>query len=214
MRIISDFKEPYDGLLRHGIGTDIYYRHQSEMQINDTWTWPGVNLESDIENVDFESEIFVVNNKMIPCIVVKTYKDIGGGMRTPVGEYGYTDHHEFMNCRFLCQCQKDSLRVRSYMYQFFAQRNRKIVCDAPIARCIYSKYITSKHLNSNYALELNPQLPKAFYSTMQPYEVYQEILYWFNNRSNPKKPMVQVSNDVRIQQHGFDKMSFRKRKQS
>ena len=88
MRIISDFKEPYDGLLRHGIGTDIYYRHQSEMQINDTWTWPGVNLESDIENVDFESEIFVVNNKMIPCIVVKTYKDIGGGMRTPVGEYG------------------------------------------------------------------------------------------------------------------------------
>lgn len=209
MRIISDFKEPYDSLLRHGIGTDIYYRHQSEVQFNHTVIWPGVNLDTDIENVDFESEIFVVNNKMIPCVVVKTYKDIGGGMRTPVGEYGYTDHHEFMNCRFLCQRQKDSQRVRSYMYQFFAQRNRKIVCDAPIGQFIYRGHYVSKNI-----VKLNPQLPKAFYSTMQPYEVYQEISYWFNNRSNPEKPMVQVSNDVRIQQHGFDKMSFRKRKEN
>lgn len=208
MRIISDFKEPYDGLLRHGIGTDIYYRHQSEMQINDTWIWPVVNLESDIENVDFESEIFVVNNKMIPCIVVRTYRDVGCGMQTPVGEYGYTDHDEFMNCRFLCQRQKDSLRVRSHMYDFFAQRNRNIICDAPIGQCLYRGHYSSKNI-----VKLNPQLPKAFYSIMQPYEVYQEISYWFNNRSNPEKPMVQVSNDVRIQQHGFDKMSFRKRKE-
>lgn len=60
----------------------------------------------------------------------------------------------------------------------------------------------------------NPNLSNLnIQSVLHPASAYQEIYTWLCNRSNPEKPIVNVENDVRIQQHGFDlKTSFRKEK--
>ncbi len=77
----------------------------------------------------------------------------------------------------------------------------------------HMKKTSNRYFNS-IALWVNPKLDAIqFQKVMDPYTLTQEIEMMVANQSNPENNLIQVANNDRIVQHGFDlKQSFRKRK--
>lgn len=64
---------------------------------------------------------------------------------------------------------------------------------------------------SRNAIILNPQLSVfEFYRIIDPNTCYQEIFMWMNSVHRNEKPIAEIEDKYKIQQHGFDKASFRK----
>ena len=49
-----------------------------------------------------------------------------------------------------------------------------------------------------------------FYRLFDPFQTYQEISMWLGNQAEPRKPIPEMSDDIKAFQHGYDKWSFRK----
>lgn len=83
-------------------------------------------------------------------------------------------------------------------------------------RCIANRIIVAvRTLPANYGpdiWELNRQLKDLeFYRIMSPYQAYQELSMWIGGvLIQPDKPMVTVSDAMKIHKAGYDKWSFRK----
>ena len=62
--------------------------------------------------------------------------------------------------------------------------------------------------------ELNPNLSKfSFQKVFDAYSAYQELDMWLGNQAYPGNTMVEIQDKDKVIKHGFDKMSFRKGKE-
>ena len=207
MRIISTFKQPYDGLLTHG-QEHCWLRKPETVKLKDKPFAP-CNMNHYVEDdCDVQHVVFIINNKAVPVIFLTRYAVSylsTSGVKI-LSQFAYGDAQSFINSD-LVKKDKYTYYYANLVRQFFNQRGKDYVINAPTGRITFERH------GYHNTLELHTQIEPSFFGIMQPYEVYHEILYWFNNRANPEKPMIQVSNEDRIKQRGFDKMSFRKRKE-
>ncbi len=52
-----------------------------------------------------------------------------------------------------------------------------------------------------------------FQKIVEPYTAFQELSMWVGAQARPERPIVEISDEVRLEAHGFDKkFSFRKPK--
>lgn len=85
-------------------------------------------------------------------------------------------------------------------------------------RCIEEKITIITHFSDSewkrdFGLWLvnNPLKDVQFWKMFNPFLAYQELMMWVGGVLNqPERPMVTVSDKVKIHKHGFDKHSFRK----
>lgn len=207
MRIVSPFKQPYDALLRQSQDEHFWLR-KPEKGSHNALVDPGSTYHFLVDDYKAEHVIFVVNNKMIPVILITAYEPGYHYFQNVkiLHQFAYGDYHSFFASE-LVNKEKYSNYYTAVINKFFSQRNKECVIEASVGRITFQRH------GYSHTLEVNSQFEDAFFSVLKPYEVYHEILYWFNNKSNPEKPMIQISNEDRIKQYGFDKMSFRKRKE-
>lgn len=73
-------------------------------------------------------------------------------------------------------------------------------------------YYQPSHKDENERFVLNRELKNLdFQRIMPPYQAYQEIDMWVSGvLPQPDRPMLTVSDEVKIHKRGFDKWSFRK----
>lgn len=80
----------------------------------------------------------------------------------------------------------------------------------------YLEYCTGDIPSGHVAVETNICLANyKFHKVLDSNQAWQNIELWFANKAYPEKPIPVMSDDIKIEQHGFDlKQSFRKRKGS
>lgn len=67
--------------------------------------------------------------------------------------------------------------------------------------------------DNNWTVTVNPFLkPLEFYRLFPGYQAYQELVMYLGNLANPEKPTPQMPDELKAEQHGYDKFSFRKEK--
>jgi hypothetical protein len=201
MRIISKFKDYYDGLMDH-----------SKDRLNRVWVRNTESLElplSKIKNLD-KSTIYwgwqyslyyaVVSGKVYPFI-----KYDAGGTYPQKVTYYYS----------LEEFDKDHPKVTSGRHKrwidFFSTKpDLTDLCmelESPVL--IVTKY------GNEFVVIKNPRLKDIeFYKQMDIYSVYQEIdMFMSNVMVSDKMPMSPMTDIEKVESHGFDKnISFRKQK--
>lgn len=216
MRLASTFKQPYDGLLRQSLDEHFWFRKLKSKQVTELSIERSVHYHSHrpADNCEIQPYLYVVNNKMVPIIVVTQWKPAQfSWAKELIGQWACHSFFQFINSHCVAGTNYPNYE-REQLRKFFDQKDKEVILDAPVGELYIDDYydeVKRQRVDKVFA-DLNVELPPCFFAVMQPYEVYHEVMYWFNNRANPEKPMVQISNNDRLQQHGFDKMSFRKRK--
>ena len=72
----------------------------------------------------------------------------------------------------------------------------------------YNSLLNDKYMT---CIELNGNLKNIqFYKKFDAASAYQELAMWYSNQAPEMKPLVQIEDKYKVQEHGFDKWSFRK----
>lgn len=118
-------------------------------------------------------------------------------------------------------------KIRDYVYStwhhldaFFKMRGKptalNISRNTPVTALVSQPYDDAtqwrRNVNRNADVHVNPRLADlGFTRVVDPQTAYQEISMWMGTHHHrPDREMVPITDEVRAQQHGFDKRSFRK----
>lgn len=126
---------------------------------------------------------------------------------------------------YMLKYSKPYRRVKSYFYvsdkSYFDKVYQEFLRPKETPKAVTDKCISAKivilvaqmdHFDTTERFVLNRELKDLeFYRIMDPYHAFQELSMWIGGvLIGPERPMITVSNEVKIHKHGFDKWSFRK----
>jgi hypothetical protein len=206
MRIISKFHDYYDSVMRMGMDKEcIYLRDTKEIEIpkdhNDVRISGRRNKnQGDIADITRDKVIIGFCGNIYPLIIEKKEKDYC----SPELIYHY----------------KESEYTQKYIGRWYNtisffdkdwSKYKKIFVDYKTP--VFIILIIDRISNNNRSLLLNPRLSDYnFQSIKDPYTAYQDIYMYISGVLGiNQKELIEISDKNRIEKHGFDKWSFRKK---
>lgn len=230
MKIISKYRDYYDSCAsRHGVDNKLLFvRHEREIESErEQDRWPELrNFPSRFMGTYRGKVIYL--SVFVIGFCGKLYRGIFSSERAKncldyKSNYWYSFNgiNDYMLLRY--KFKENPLEKKSYhdstSFRMFMElpQESKSFRDRCIAEqiTIISRFQEpfSHSINGNNATVLvNHSLGNVeFFRIFSPYMAFQEISMWVGGALNqPERPMIKVSNEVKIHKHGFDKYSFRK----
>ena len=235
MRIISKFHDYYDGCMRHGIDmTCIYqremkeYSHEKDFPIlfglNAPLMWKKPSEYRFWERA-YDHGIVWFCGKVYPYIVLT-----GAKIPTPaypqfervycytpeqaveiILAHGSKEEKARLDLKRRARFGK-AISNRELIHRFFlfnSEHSEKSTVDTLCKLGVPVLHFEPSHPR----LILNPCLKDIqFYKVFNPYAAYQELAMFVSGvMGGQAPPMIPVSDKVRLEKHGFDKWSFRKK---
>lgn len=220
MRIISDFKDYYDGGMGFFSSEPLYLRKTvMHKQLQSSSSGPHfahvplastdasyMELNEFCKKNTFDKGAVSMNGKLYPFL------HING-----VHYYTHSDKIPKFCAKFFEKESKRNDNMMAYHTKFncpiFAFRNVKNAVEQWYGNEIH-KSGKSNYYRSFYMFELNPNLKSyEFFRVKDAYSAFQEIEMWLSNQASPEKSIPSVSNNDMIEAKGFDlKHSFRNTK--
>jgi hypothetical protein len=212
MRIISDFYDYYDCIQKYGIDKSIIYNRKI-IDIGEVLPKKVSDILKDYSRcyriVKKNNHITLIDDVNLFALIIIDKCYIGLEYN---GIYFYSE--ELFN-NYL---EKYDLKINTTY--FYKKRNLPFCCvDIGIDFAIqnkcpifaYSRY--SNLLDREYKTVKNPCLKKyGFYRIVEPNTMYQKIQMFFSGiLAIPEKEILPISDELKVQSHGFDKWSFRKK---
>lgn len=197
MRIISPFKDYYDGMAAYDDGYNLIYR-----RINKTPT---------LISLPFRLPYYCYS------YYNHTYRRIGHWIGFAGTVYPMLEVYKDGKLKYIYDMEIARKEIRtSWDYdKYEAFLNPKNVVD------IFDKHgptwiISGQPYKYPIVIIENPRLLDFKFQEVLPAHIaYNELNKFMCNRENPTKPVPEMSNDIKIEQHGFDlKTSFRKSKEN
>lgn len=234
MRIISSYKDYYDGGMSLDQDRDIHYVR--EKQVKDLGTnpknmpvWPIRTWGYGIGNTHHSREWIVgFCNKIYPVFefykkdsVESTFcftlKDIDDCFKKALCEKQYemwSDSKIKYNSKNWTPFGVYTGR-RDYWVKLFEEFHQ--IQDKHESLFQENKspifHYRCNHRKRNWTLTLNPCLKDIeFYRVIPVYDAYQQLVMFMNNMANPEKAIPAVDDTIMAEIKGFDKHSFRKLK--
>lgn len=229
MRIVSKFKDYYDGIQRYGQDKAVTYPRTPvvvEMKREySPFKFPAyVTVRHKIRQHTFD--VFFVGFCDKVYLGLRAYID-----HKPVCLYDAESVHKHVetHCKDVLEsynstCRdKDLTPIFGYGYGLDYNRDRienlfknfekgsdsfkSLFKDHPIFVCQLQRF------SERIEIEYNALLRGVeFFRVKQPHDAFQELYRWVSNRGNPEKKMPVIPDEMKIQAHGFDKYSFRREK--
>lgn len=221
MRIISKFKDYYDGA--QSLGQDrnlVYLRATSSFDLSRDKLSPDLQklvaafralpmpmagrlLKSYSDWAELYPRYILLAGKLYPLVVVAKPMEWGKPSRSSV----VTSMEEVVE--YFEEYERDMdmfKRKQAPKWEaFFGLKG-----DSRLAAQAVALATPVIHFGSG-TLELNPELASSeFYKVLDAWTTFQEISMFMGNLANPDNTPVTISDKDRIVQHGFDEYSFRK----
>lgn len=205
MKIISKFKDYYDGVSYHPYDDSLIYVRETKV-LKESEQFYFDSVRSDILKwgyfkVDFCGKVYV-------------------GVQFSTGEFCYS----LKECDGVVENsalhKKDKERYfdkNRNFHRYNIKRNLNAAYSPKTDLLIENKSpCISTHINFNNNTRitlLNPCLKNvAFYRVFDSYQTYQEISMFLGNIAQPLKPIPKLDDKTMLEIKGFDKYSFRKEK--
>jgi len=210
MRIISKFKDYYDGGVSYGIDADRIYMREHVTRTIDTIRLPSSGFFNyplnDFNLVGFCGEVYPYRDFDQRKFPKDPKQNLMYGMRGCYFQYEYYPSNNVIPI-------KDK-RKRAYM-----KENYYTLVNSRKIKNLFLEYRTPvfhlKQKNRDLILDINPSLKDlAFYKVVDVYQAFQRISMFLGNElATEHSPEVPVGSDNVIRDSkGFDNKSFRKEK--
>ena len=231
MRLKSDFKDYYDGLLANDEDREtLYLRRRIEVEndeltstMGNTFYFPCVPLVYQPEEFKYFTQTIGFCGKIYGRIVLEA---IHRGKRVSKVAWSIEDVDEFMeglwSPKDLEQYYKNRWGLRASLKVYFKNCTEQVdsfkeVFEKYRAPALVFEETLKYHPtlpHRRYHLVINPKLAAyGFQKLFPPYQAYQEVRMWLSNLTSLECPIPPISNSDMIEAKGFDlKSSFRKEK--
>ena len=234
MRVISDFHDYYDSAQQYGQDQSIIYQrkkvdYRNKRDNSNLETAPRVLLDTYSKvfpkNDEFlfasywagqlyskKGSFYYNHGRLVFCGIVYNYIVVNNIATSTATEDFFYDMESFQE---FCNKKEIDLNKKSYSYHKktkFQSINAALTSKINIDE---SFFIENKFICVDFCMNLitvNPQLSKMqFYKVFDSFQCFQELdSYICGKLSFPHNMMVDIEDKYRIEQHGFDKHSFRK----
>lgn len=213
MRIISNFKDYYDGVAHQFFDKDLIYVRKEEIICDDIKEISKkLNLFSkDIRNPTIH---FCGTFDSLYCSII-----FFCGKSYPFYHNYYIDKIFFTKEEVL-EYSELAIGKRLYNWHDSSYKANEIFALSEKSSNINTEYNSpivvltidrDNNYNNKYKLIKNYNLSKFnFANIIDPYTAFQEIFMFMNSIYRNEKVIPEVDDKYKIQQHGFDKFSFRK----
>lgn len=220
MRIISKFRDFYDGVMRTGMDREVVYlREEKRIELTE-------NLGFDFGTEDSGNFYSVKLLVLGYCGQIIKALDLSYDIKRPDTLthtryrrvfFDYDEFKSFMLANGYCRkWDFDPGRIWSGKFERFRRFDTSKLND------IFHRYQTPLFLvthktkystNGITTIHLSPSLQKIGFQTFKdPYTTYQDIFQYVAGVLNrPETKMVKISDKDKIAKHGFDKWSFRQK---
>lgn len=194
MRIISKFRDYYDSVQRTGIDkSTIYMRNEIEGEVPTELligTWHGWSAAP--------HGVIGFCGKLYPYYWLSEPGFFGKG------KFVYT-----LEESLACPIREKTYNWKELLQKLFDLANKKVEFLHPVFVLKHIHWSTRKPV-----FTWNAQLKEfSFEHIVDPYTAYQSIYQFLASLAAPEPKMVETSDEVRLEAHGFDaKFSFRKPK--
>lgn len=224
MRIISPFRDYYDGIAQayYDPGT-VYVRKPRDQEMIMNLSHREDRMLSSVHRRIDESLVndkgHMLHTQCFPIFLTgKLYFTFAAKLRTAIGSKPV--NMQFLSYRDLFKYQEDNgYNNRRYyhdMRETFQETWQGTEWDynerfnSPVV--VLTEVHSLERRGTRLRFETDTCLvTKSFAGVMDANTVFQEINMWMNSKFTKRENQIaEVSNDVRLQQHGFDKHSFRK----
>lgn len=219
MRIISKTNDYYDGVGRSDKESlPVYVRNHKEYQLNEFPTHPAITY---VYN-DFGINVILIGfcGKVYPAFQIKRYLKPDINLFTKDEVIAYIESQlkkselEYFRTKKIMFAYSRSFETKFEVEQFFSEVKHCQTDFMPI----FEKYKTAQFvMECTYRgwVVLHVGIPLknfGFQKIFNPYQAYQEINMFMGNFAEDRKSMPIISDELKAQSHGFDKLSFRKPK--
>ena len=219
MRIISKFHDYYDGV--QSLGQDMYIIYnRTTVDYDETSLPDNVNrVYQQIQKAITPDELFWRWRFPHMCVVNKTHVDLSyGHIIFCGGIYPYIKAtHRNMQCEFFYDFKSFDEKYGTSEFRSVKSWYRvlnmffNVETNNALREVLVEEKAIVMALDGRYVI-INPNLKDyQFFRAKPAYEAYQELdSYICGVLTFPHNAMVEIEDKYRIEQHGFDKMSFRK----
>lgn len=236
MRIISKFHDYYDSAQAQGQDKSLVFVRQSE-QFAPAGQYPGIPgpvqvfhaqaqrltpggiglpLRGAWQRVDVAFALLLFAGKLFPFAEVKRQHSTRLGADAAFMVYDYAELDGVLS-EHGYDLQSRNRRDRAWLGRtkgvrapiddFFALRDS----DQLMLHALEHKLPVLSWRRQMDLLDVNPRLADfQFYRVLDAWQAYQELSMFLGNIAAPERHPVVIEDKFRIQQHGFDKWSFRK----
>lgn len=212
MKIISNYKDYYDGVQSYGQDDIKYIREEHIYKMRkEAATFPSLDYKQTKEfaKIEFVNSCLIgFCGKFYKAYTIRVYER---KIDITLGKYELDVLYNQQELDFY-NINKERLFLNREA-KLFEVENREYLHE------LFFKYKTPcyviKHLNRTRdqdKLIINPNLKKyKFYKIKDAFTAYQEISMFIGGTlAVPFKPIFEISDKAKIQSHGFDKWSFKK----
>jgi hypothetical protein len=213
VRIISKYKDYYDSAQGYGIDTTLVYeRTEREVKhppvkgrTDNVWMIPR-RFDLPGKKFKWEAECIVVGfcGQLYPCIIARTWYTYPEVPPTYVF-YDHAMYEEFLE-RFSVSSNRFGGDRLTDFFTTFSEKSDKwfLEYNAPIFVVTCPHYDRVPIVHINCALE-----EYQFYRIKDAYTAFQDISTYLGNVLVGPKDILTIEDKYKIEQHGFDKFSFR-----
>ena len=226
MRIISPFKDYYDSVNNFDSDKDRFFIRKEE-EISLYRVFPSDLIEAlDFKTLSRKNNKFVEIYSQFLLLCGKLY----GGLNIEItnSDLSVIHHNNIWSLEEFNNIAAKYPELDFFKYERYDWKNRKYTYPKDILSIQQDiKFLTwaienkisilyfdnkTNYLNSSELIGVkNYQLSKIeFQKVLDPYTAYQELDMWIGGIISQNKEPEAISDTVKIQQHGFDKNSFRK----
>lgn len=211
MRIISNFKDYYDAVMKSGMDREVVYvRETKDIDLEENY---GIDFGTKISGSYHEVEMMFLGYCGKIHKVIRVSHDAWGP------KYLFYDFQDFKNFMLLNKLANEyDFRISKWWankYQKFDEFDPNKLTE------LFHKHQTPLFLVTNTSvwrgkdrttMTLGPCLKDLeFYRVKDTHSAYQDIFQFVAGVLNsPENKMVKISDQDKIHKHGFDKWSFRK----
>jgi len=232
MRIISKFHDYYDSVQSYGTDDTLYVRKTETIENESIYNYfkdildkATTTMYRDLHFGVFIDEVTVILfcGKVYTLLVCRTPKKSRGHIQT-------FDHHVLYDTDSFSKLinKKDKKAVKEFnnSRSWRANTRRKLDKFFSYSGSIYGdalelhfEYKTpiiklSKDPRNGISIEKDSELKRyKFFKVLDTYTCFQELSMFISGVMGGQcPPMIEISDKVRLEKHGFDKWSFRKHK--
>lgn len=215
MRIKSSFHDYYDGIQAEGQDASLIFVRETQRFASD---YPREKLSRALKRIDqycqklpsislslsAKREVPVRLTTGIVVFAGKVYPYLVAHPDMVLASSATKGPTYFYSLEALLTAYPNIVRSKR-MEAFFKNRGSNVLLDAAVEGHLPIVTWQAQNLSVNAALT-----PLQFYKQMAPAQAFQELAMFLGGLAAPEPTIEAISDKYRIQQHGFDKWSFRK----
>lgn len=215
MRIISEFRDYYDGVQRFGQADDLLYLRKPS-EIESPIKFPNIERSWTRNPIQWYRKFVGFCGVLYPVVYMRRWE--GWGNEKPyIACHSLEDADEFCEEHLKKRERESWLSSKSLSFSLTRRQLLEFLAECDSLKNNYARlfdsapiFVTHYH-DGKMWIKYNARLADVeFFRVFDPYQAYQMLYQFLSNQAKPEKPIPHIDDKTMAEAKGFNRWSFRK----